>query len=332
LAPCRWRGQSRIWLARFEAMAEKKMSHQWQLLASSEESNAFAEVASSSKEQCAATVEEGLPDTASASPRRVTLALGCTSLMLMTSAAVFWYATSCVETVHVTKPWNKPSLYRSYLKPTVESLVRGAPPNVSDYEPSEAAAGSWFSWMHHTDDEKPSKTAGSLLFTIVGSCPSTFCGNEVTYFSRFAGTIKAYWAKPGDLQECTQDRHVAGECKNDTDRFKQFQGLIDKVNEGKVLKAEDNKLLGWYDEQWVHVYMLYVMSWETLAQTCQGFVFYKRLGSHLFFRKQFKASSDWKITLFGEEANATKPWPSEEHLVTTQRLCVRRAKWLDAWW
>jgi len=167
-----------------------------------------------------------------------------------TNSAVLDTLTVDAETEVEGKPVNDPSTYLEYVKPMVEGIIAGsASTQVSNY------------------DKNDNKIAdGKVVVALAGICPSTFCNNQAIYIAQFGSSVISYWAKPGDILECTKSRHVKkGKCKNDSDKFTKLDAMI-QGGKGSY-KIKDGRLVLMNGSTELYVYMLYINTWSTFSGT-----------------------------------------------------------------
>lgn len=198
---------------------------------------------------------------------------------------------------------NDPSHYVSYIKPIAEAIVGNKQEvlQVKDYD----------------DDDAP-KRSGTILFNLVGSCPtSLLCDNQAVTFSSFSGEVASYWSKPHEIMQCTRNRHVAkGKCKNDSDRFEKLEKLFSPSSTSYSVTSDSppRAVITAGSEQ-LFVYMIYVSDWSTWKGTMQGWIlFQKARDGQEYFRQQFKCGKDMKINVQGEPKTLRSFWPEAEEV------------------
>jgi len=197
------------------------------------------------------------------------------------------------------KPTNKPTKYESYVKDMVEGIVTGSKyTEVKNYDKNDNKIGS-----------------GNVLLAVPGTCPSSpMCGDQAVYVAKFGSSVVSYWAKPGELLDCTKDRREQkGKCKNDSDKFKK---LDEQIQAGKGgYKVKNGRLVVMQGSTELYVYMLYVNTWSSFGGWMEGYAcFQKDPDSSEYFRIHVKLDKKMAIKFKGGEIKMSSFWPSKDEV------------------
>jgi len=202
------------------------------------------------------------------------------------------------DTEVVGKPHNKPAKYEGYVKDMVEGII----------------AGSAIAEVDNHDKQDNKIGSGKVLLAVPGTCPSTLCGDQAVYVAKFGSSVISYWAKPGDLLDCTRNRHVKkGKCKNDSDKFVKLDALIQNGQGG--YKVKNDRLVLMQGDTELYVYMLYINTWSTLGGTLEGYACFQRdPSSSEFFRIHVKLDKNMNIKFKSEPSKMSSAWPTQDEM------------------